>query len=70
MKITDVRVRKITKEGKILYGLLLGILSGILVILGSAEAISFTIVVGNLLVPLIEWITLPRTAVKTETNNV
>lgn len=67
---TDYGTSPITKEGKILYGLLLGILSGILVILGSAEAISFTIVVGNLLVPLIEWITLPRTAVKTETNNV
>ena len=67
---TDYGTSPITKVGKRLYGLLLGILSGVLVVLGYTEAVPFAIVVGNLLVPLIEWITLPRTSANAGINNM
>lgn len=58
---TDYVTRPITKKGQYLYGLLLGILTGILRIYGpSAEGVSYAIIIGNLLVPLIEKVTLPK----------
>lgn len=58
---TDYVTRPITKRGQILYGILLGILTGIFRIFGpSAEGVSYAIIIGNLLVPLIEKITLPK----------
>ena len=58
---TDYVTRPITKRGQYLYGILLGILTGIFRIFGSsAEGVSYAIIIGNLLVPLIEKITLPK----------
>ena len=58
---TDYVTRPITKKGQYVYGALLGILTGIFRIFGpSAEGVSYAIIIGNLLVPLIEKITLPK----------
>ena len=58
---TDYVTRPITKKGQYLFGILLGILTGIFRIFGpGAEGVSFAIILGNLLVPLIEKITLPK----------
>ena len=57
---TDYVTRPITKNGQYLFGILLGILTGIFRIFGpSSEGVSYAIIIGNLLVPLIEKITLP-----------
>lgn len=58
---TDYVTRPITKMGQILYGILLGILTGIFRVFGAgAEGVSYAIILGNLLVPLIEKISFPR----------
>lgn len=58
---TDYVTRPITKKGQYLYGILLGILTGIFRLFGpSAEGVSYAIIIGNLLVPLIEKITMPK----------
>lgn len=58
---TDYVTRPITKNGQYLFGILLGILTGIFRLFGpSAEGVSYAIIIGNLLVPLIEKITLPK----------
>ena len=58
---TDYVTRPITKKGQFLFGILLGILTGLFRVFGpSAEGVSFAIIFGNLLVPLIEKITLPK----------
>lgn len=58
---TDYVTRPITIKGQYLYGILLGILTGIFRIFGaSAEGVSYAIIIGNILVPLIEKITLPK----------
>jgi electron transport complex protein RnfD/electron transport complex protein RnfC len=58
---TDYVTRPITIKGQYLFGILLGILTGIFRIFGaSAEGVSYAIILGNLLVPLIEKITLPK----------
>lgn len=58
---TDYVTAPITKNGQILYGILLGILTGVFRLFGgSAEGVSYAIIFGNLLVPLIERITLPK----------
>lgn len=58
---TDYVTRPITKRGQYVYGILLGILTGIFRIYGaSAEGVSYAIILGNLLVPLIEKVTLPK----------
>lgn len=58
---TDYVTSPITPLGKILYGIVLGILTGIFRIFGaSAEGVSYAIIFSNLLVPLIERITIPR----------
>lgn len=57
---TDYATSPITKTGKILYGIALGLMTGLFRFLGaSAEGVSFAIIFCNLLVPLIEKITLP-----------
>lgn len=57
---TDYVTSPITKTGQIVYGALLGILTGIFRIFGgSAEGVSYAIIFSNLLVPLIERITVP-----------
>ena len=58
---TDYVTRPITKKGQYVYGVLLGVLTGIFRIFGpSAEGVSYAIIIGNLLVPLIEKVTLPK----------
>lgn len=58
---TDYVTRPITIKGQYVYGILLGILTGIFRIFGaSAEGVSYAIILGNILVPLIEKITLPK----------
>ena len=58
---TDYVTRPITKKGQYLFGILLGIITGVFRIFGpGAEGVSFAIILGNLLVPLIEKITLPK----------
>lgn len=58
---TDYVTRPITKKGQYLYGILLGVLTGLFRIFGpGAEGVSYAIVIGNLMVPLIEKITLPK----------
>lgn len=58
---TDYVTRPITGRGQYLYGILLGILTGVFRIFGpSAEGVSYAIIIGNLLVPLIEKITVPK----------
>jgi RnfABCDGE-type electron transport complex D subunit len=58
---TDYVTSPITPNGKYVYGILLGLLTGIFRIFGgSAEGVSYAIILGNLLVPLIERVTLPK----------
>ncbi|MBQ7428577.1 MAG: RnfABCDGE type electron transport complex subunit D [Butyrivibrio sp.] len=58
---TDYVTSPITNAGKYVYGIFLGVLTAILRIYGSStEGVSFAIVIGNLLVPLIERFTQPR----------
>ena len=58
---TDYVTRPITKKGQYLYGIFLGIMTGIFRVFGpSAEGVSYAIILGNLLVPLIEKVTIPK----------
>ena len=58
---TDYVTRPITKNGQYLFGIFLGIMTGIFRVFGpSAEGVSYAIIIGNLLVPLIEKITYPK----------
>lgn len=57
---TDYVTSPITFKGQIIFGILLGILTGLFRFLGtSAEGVSYAIIISNLLVPLIEKYTLP-----------
>ena len=59
---TDYVTSPITPLGKIIFGILLGILTFLFRIYGgSAEGVSYAIIIGNLLVPLIERISVPKT---------
>lgn len=58
---TDYVTSPITPNGKIVFGILLGLLTFLFRIFGgSAEGVSYAIILGNLLVPLIERITVPK----------
>ena len=58
---TDYVTSPITPKGQIVFGVCLGVLTAIFRILGgSAEGVSYAIIVSNLLVPLIETVTLPK----------
>ena len=58
---TDYVTSPITSSGKIIYGVCMGLLTGLFRIFGgSAEGVSYAIIISNLLVPLIEKITLPK----------
>ncbi len=58
---TDYVTSPITKRGQIVYGICLGILTGVFRLFGgSAEGVSYAIILGNILVPLIEKVTLPK----------
>jgi electron transport complex protein RnfD/electron transport complex protein RnfC len=58
---TDYVTSPITKKGQYIYGICLGILTGVFRIFGgSAEGVSYAIIFCNLLVPLIERVTIPK----------
>ena len=58
---TDYVTSPITKSGQIVYGICLGVLTGLFRLFGgSAEGVSYAIIISNLLVPLIEKVTLPK----------
>ncbi|MBO4762510.1 MAG: RnfABCDGE type electron transport complex subunit D, partial [Lachnospiraceae bacterium] len=58
---TDYVTSPITPWGQIVYGILLGVLTGLIRTCSSgAEGVSFTIIFCNLLVPLIEKMTMPK----------
>ncbi len=57
---TDYTTSPITSSGKIIYGILLGIMTGIFRTFGSmAEGVSYAIIFCNILVPIIERFTIP-----------
>lgn len=58
---TDYVTRPVTRAGQYIFGITLGVLTGIFRIYGgSAEGVSYAIIIGNLLVPLMEKITYPK----------
>lgn len=58
---TDYVTSPITPFGRIVFGIILGVLTGIFRIFGpNAEGVSFAIIFGNILVPIIEKFTSPR----------
>ncbi|MCR4933266.1 MAG: RnfABCDGE type electron transport complex subunit D [Lachnospiraceae bacterium] len=58
---TDYTTRPITKGGQFIYGIILGLLTAVFRIFGpNAEGVSFAIIIGNLLVPLIDKAVKPR----------
>ena len=58
---TDYVTRPVTKKGQYIYGIFLGVMTGIFRVFGaSAEGVSYAIILGNILVPLIERVTLPK----------
>ncbi len=57
---TDYVTRPITVKGQYIYGIFLGLMTGIFRMYGpGAEGVSYAIILGNLLVPLIEKVTKP-----------
>lgn len=58
---TDYVTSPITPRGQILFGICCGIFTGLFRCFGAnAEGVSFAIILSNLLVPMIEKITIPR----------
>ena len=58
---TDYVTSPMTQKGKIIYAILIGLLTGLFRFFGeSAEGVSFAIIIGNLFVPLIERFTVPK----------
>lgn len=57
---TDYVTSPITNSGKVIYAILLGILTGLFRLFGPMnEGVSYSIIIANLLVPLIERVTVP-----------
>lgn len=68
---TDYVTSPITPKGQIIFGAFLGIMTGIFRIIGTGvEGVSFAIILGNLLVPLIDMFTRPKTFGKERVKNV
>ncbi len=58
---TDYVTSPITKRGQLIYGCFIGILAAIFRVFGgAAEGMSYAIIFSNLLVPLIEKISIPK----------
>lgn len=67
---TDYVTSPITKMGKVIFGIILGVLTGVFRIFGpGAEGVSYAIIFSNLLVPLIEKWTVPAAFGKGGKNN-
>ncbi len=58
---TDYVTSPITPMGRVYYGIILGVLTGIFRLFGaSAEGVSYAIIFSNLLVPLLERVTIRK----------
>ena len=58
---TDYVTSPITSKGKVVYAVMLGLLTFVFRIFGgSAEGVSYAIIISNLFVPLIERVTVPK----------
>ena len=58
---TDYVTSPITKKGQVVFGILLGLLTGIFRLWGgSPEGVSYAIILSNLCMPMIEEMTLPK----------
>ncbi|MCR4781915.1 MAG: RnfABCDGE type electron transport complex subunit D [Lachnospiraceae bacterium] len=58
---TDYVTCPITPKGQIVYGIILGVLTGVFRVFGqTAEGVSYAIIFTNCLVPLIEKFTIPK----------
>lgn len=58
---TDYTTSPITKGGQIIFAVLIGFLTAVFRVLGSsAEGVSYAIIISNLVVPLIEKVTVPK----------
>ena len=58
---TDYVTSPVTRGGQWVYAAFIGILTAVFRLLGStAEGVSYAIVLGNILVPLIERMTMPK----------
>ena len=58
---TDYVTSPITPKGKVIFGIMLGLFTGLFRFFGeSAEGVSFAIIICNLCVPLIERFTIPK----------
>ncbi len=58
---TDYVTRPISRKGQLIYGIFLGVMTGIFRLFGpGAEGVSYAIVIGNLIVPLIDKISVPK----------
>ena len=58
---TDYVTSPITAKGQILYGVVLGFVTAMFRVVGSsAEGVSYAIIICNLLVPIIEKITVSK----------
>ena len=67
----EVFVHGALPKGQIIFGAFLGIMTGIFRIIGTGvEGVSFAIILGNLLVPLIDMFTRPKTFGKERVKNV
>lgn len=59
---TDYVTSPITPKGQVVFGLFLGVITAIFRLWGaSPEGVSYAIIISNMLVPLIERVTLPQT---------
>jgi electron transport complex protein RnfD len=67
---TDYVTSPSTHKGQIVFGIFLGIMTGIFRIIGSGvEGVSYAIILGNLLVPMINMFTRPKTFGKERVKN-
>ena len=58
---TDYVTSPVTVKGQIVFGIIIGVLTALFRTLGAtAEGVSYAIIIGNLLVPIIENRTIPR----------
>ncbi|MEE3420883.1 MAG: RnfABCDGE type electron transport complex subunit D [Lachnospiraceae bacterium] len=58
---TDYVTSPITEKGRVVYGIFLGVMTWLFRMIGSgAEGVSYAIILGNVLTPLIENFTTPR----------
>ncbi len=58
---TDYVSTPLTRDGQIVYAVVIGLLTGLFRIFGTgAEGVSYSIIIGNMLAPLIESATIPK----------